>query len=131
MTIETHIAQQVEAKLLEPEGQALDATRRADGEFYARYLADDTVAILPNGVFDKEAVVAAMSSADNSMRSTGVSEVRAIAFGADCGLVTYRASYPTGDVLVSSLYLDRDGTWRGDFHQQTPRRLFGAALTLS
>jgi len=111
---------EVRAQLLELKDQALAATQRADGDFYREYLADDTLAITPFGVFGKEQVVAQMSTPSSSFRSIAVTDVRAFPYTADCGLVTYRASYPSGDVLVSSLYLKRNGTWQGVFYQQTP-----------
>ncbi len=120
MNIDPHAAQQVESKLLELKDQALEATKRADGDFYRRYLADDTIAIVPYGIFNKQQVVEQMSSSANPLRSSAVTDVRAIALSSDCGLVTYRASYPSGDVFVSSLYLKRDGVWQGVFYQQTP-----------
>ena len=40
----------------------------------------------------------------------------------DCGLVTYRAGYASGTVLVSTVYLRRPEGWRGVLYQQTPVR---------
>ena len=53
---------EVRAQLLALKDQALAATQRADGDFYRGYLADDTLAITPFGVFGKEQVVAQMST---------------------------------------------------------------------
>ena len=120
MTIDAHTSEEVRRRLLELKDQALAATRRADGGFYRGYLAEDTLAITPFGVFGKEQVVAQMSTPSSSFRSSAVTDVRAFPYTADCGLVTYRASYPRGDVWVSTLYLRRDGIWQGVFYQQTP-----------
>ena len=120
MTLDADTTEDVRAQLLELKDQALAATKRADGVFYRGYLADDTLAITPFGVFGKEQVVAQMSTPASSFRSSAVTDVQAIPYAADCGLVTYRASYPTGDVLVSTLYLKRVRTWQGVFYQQTP-----------
>ena len=52
----------IEATLRSLKDQALAATRDRDQTFYRGYLADDAVAILPAGEFDKTAVVAALGS---------------------------------------------------------------------
>jgi len=46
---------EVEAALRALKDQALAATRDRDRDFYRAYLADDAVAVLPAGVFDKAA----------------------------------------------------------------------------
>jgi hypothetical protein len=120
MTLDAHTTEDVRRQLLELKDQALAATKRADGDFYRGYLADDTLAITPFGVFGKDQVVGQMSTPSSSFRSSAVSDVQAIPYTADCGLVTYRARYPSGDVLVSTLYLRREGAWQGVFYQQTP-----------
>ena len=61
-----------------------------------------------------------MSSPAPPLRASAVADVRAIPLTATCGVVTYRATYPSGDVLVSTLYLERDGRWQGVLYQQTP-----------
>ena len=71
-------------------------------------------------MFGKDEVVAQMSTPSSAFRSTAVTDVRAFPYTADCGPVTYRPSYPSGDVSVSTLYLKRDGIWQGVFYQQTP-----------
>jgi ketosteroid isomerase-like protein len=112
--------------LLRLKNDALSATQRADGEFYAGYLADDAVAITPYGVFDKAAVVAQMSSPSSSFKSESVDDVRAVELSPTSGVVSYRAHYPArGDAAATSVYVttvyrrDPDG-WKGVVYQQTP-----------
>jgi uncharacterized protein (TIGR02246 family) len=118
----------VAATLLALKDQALDATKRHDGAFYRDYLADDATAIVPVGVFGKEAVVAAMSTPGGGFQATSISDTQARVLGPDIGLVTYVATFPAPDggpdtaVFVTTLYQRRDGTWKGVLYQQTPLR---------
>lgn len=118
--IDTERAAAIERELIALKDAALDATRRGDGAFYDRYLAEDAVAIVPRGAFGKAEVVGQMAAAAGAFRSLAVEQVRAVALADDCGLVTYRARYPHGDVLVSTVYLRRAGSWKGVLYQQTP-----------
>jgi hypothetical protein len=110
----------IEQELLALKDAALAATQRADGAFYADYLDDAAIAIVPFGVFDKAAIVAQMSSPKSAFRSTAIEDTRALALTADTGLVTYKATYPTGQVMVTTVYVKKAGRWKGVFYQQTP-----------
>jgi uncharacterized protein DUF4440 len=110
---------EIEEQLLRLKSEALEATKRRDGEFYDRYLSEDAVAITPYGVFDRQAIIAQMSSPASTFASTGTDDVRAFVLSDSSGVVTYRAHYPSGDVMVTTAYrLERDG-WRGVVYQQT------------
>ena len=117
----------VTAELLELKTQALAATKAADGDFYRGYLHDDAIAITPYGVFDKEAVVAQMSSPRSSFASDAIDDTRAFVLTDDSGLVTYRATYPPAEqggkprvVFVTTVYKRYADGWKGLFYQQTP-----------
>jgi ketosteroid isomerase-like protein len=117
--------------LIRLKNEALAATQRADGDFYAGYLADDAVAITPYGVFDKAAVVAQMGSTSSSFKSESVDDVRAVELSPTSGVVSYRANYAArGDAPATSVYVttvyrrDADG-WKGVVYQQTPVRAAG------
>ena len=114
----------IEAKLLALKDAALAATKRADGAFYRGYLADDAVAVVPAGIFDKEQVVSAMAQG-SAFRSRNVQDVRATALSPESGLVTYRATFEGRDgklseVFVTTVYERREGVWQGILYQQTP-----------
>lgn len=110
-------------ELLSLKEQALEATKRKDGEFYRHYLADDAVAVVPFGVFDKEAIIKMMSG-DSPFRSLEVSDTQVIELTPETGIVTYRASFKTGGdaqstVFVTTVYAKIKGEWKGVFYQQT------------
>jgi len=109
-----------EATLRSLKDQAIAATRDRDHDFYRGYLADDAIAILPAGVFDKAAVVAALGAAQVPFQSSAITDTQVMLLGADAGVVTYRATLPTGVVLVTTVYARRDGRWQGVLYQQTP-----------
>lgn len=115
----------VESTLLSLKDKALTATRDRDQDFYRGYLADDAVAVLPAGVFDKNAVVASLGAQKVPFQSTKIEDTRVMVLGEDAGVVTYRATLPIGVMLVTTVYARRDGTWQGVFYQQT--KLEGAA----
>jgi uncharacterized protein (TIGR02246 family) len=112
--------------LLTLKDQALDATKRGDGDFYRGYLADDAVAVVPAGVFGKDAIVGAMSAPAGRFSSSSVTDTRVTVLGPDTGLVTYVATFPDPSggpdtrVFVTTVYLRRDGAWKGVLYQQTP-----------
>jgi hypothetical protein len=117
----------IAGELLELKDRALAATKAADGEFYRGYLHDDAIAITPYGVFDKEAIVAQMSSPQSSFASESVDDTRAIVLSKDSGLVTYRATYPPAEpggnprvVFVTTVYQRGPAGWKGVVYQQTP-----------
>lgn len=112
----------IQTELLRLKDAALAATKRADAEFYADYLHDEAIAVTPFGVFDKAAIVAQMSSPSpsSSFVSDAVDDVRAIELSDSSGLVTYRASYPSGDVMVTTVYRRESDGWKGLLYQQTP-----------
>jgi hypothetical protein len=111
-------------ELLHLKDQALEATKRGDGEFYTGYLSDDAVALTPMGKLPKPAIVKAMSGA-SPFRSLGVDDVEARLLSPDMGLVTYTARYAKPDggetsMLTSTLYRRTGKAWKGVFYQQTP-----------
>ena len=90
---------EVEATLLSLKDQALTATRERDQDFYRGYLADDAVAVLPAGVFDKTAVVAALGAPQVPFQSSKIEDTRVVVLGPDTGIVTYRVLYQQTPLL--------------------------------
>lgn len=116
----------IEKVLLSLKDQAIEATKRMDGDFYRNYLADSAVAVTPFGTFDKETIVKQMSG-DSPFRSVGVEDTRVIVLTQGSGIVTYKALFEsvTGEkrtfqVFVSTVYAKINGQWKGVFYQQTP-----------
>ena len=110
----------VTSELLALKDQALAATKARDQDFYDGYLADDAIAILPAGVFDKTAIVAALGAPTVPFQSSEIKETRVVVLGPDAGVVIYRATLAAGDVMTTTIYARRDGVWRGVLYQQTP-----------
>jgi hypothetical protein len=110
----------VTAELLALKDQALAATKTRDQDFYRGYLADDAIAILPAGVFGKAAIVAALGAPAVPFQSSEIKDTSVVVLGPDSGLVTYRATLATGDVMTTTVYARRDGVWQGVLYQQTP-----------
>ncbi|HEX2621140.1 MAG TPA: nuclear transport factor 2 family protein [Phototrophicaceae bacterium] len=114
------------AQLLALKEQALEATRRQDADFYRHYLSDDAIAVVPFGIFDKEAIVRQMSRKNSLFRSAKIDDTRVFVQSEDSGYVTYRATFegsrgePTSSVFVTTLYARINGEWKGIFYQQTP-----------
>ncbi|HSB02177.1 MAG TPA: nuclear transport factor 2 family protein [Anaerolineales bacterium] len=68
----------IEETLLSLKEQALGATKNRDADFYDNYLTDNAIAIVPFGVFTKEAIVQQMASPNSAFRSTKVEDTRVI-----------------------------------------------------
>jgi len=125
VSLPTTTQENVEAELLHLKEQALEATKRKDGAFYRNYLADDAIAVVPFGIFNKEQIVDLMAG-DSPFRSLQVNDTQAIVLTPDSGYVTYRATFPAnGDkpassVFVTTIYKKINSEWKGVFYQQTP-----------
>ena len=116
----------IKSILLNLKDQALEATKRADADFYNGYLDDNAIAIVPFGIFDKKAIVQQMGSANSKFKSSRIDDTKAIVLTPECGIVTYKATYKkedgksTFEVFVTTVYAKIDGAWKGVFYQQTP-----------
>jgi len=121
----------VKATLLSLKEQALEATKRKDGDFYRHYLADDAIAVVPFGIFDKKAIVKLMAG-DSPFRSLQVEDTQVIELTPESGVVTYRATFkadgkPESTVFVTTIYAKINDEWKGVFYQQTPLQQAGAS----
>ena len=117
--------EKIKSILLGLKDQALEATKSSDGDFYQKYLADDAIAIVPFGVFNKKAIVDQMGSGHSPFKSLRVDNTQAIVLTPESGLVTYKATYEQEDktqleVFVTTVYAKIKDEWKGVFYQQTP-----------
>jgi hypothetical protein len=106
--------------LLDLKEQALAATRDRDGAFYERYLADDALAVVAAGVFDKAAIVALMSDPSGPLEASAIGGVRTWDLGSNAGAVTYVATYAERHLFVTTTYRRTSSGWQGVLYQQTP-----------
>lgn len=112
--------------LLTLKEQALDATKNSNTAFYQSYLSDDAIAIVPFGVFNKDALVQQMGSSNSPFQSKRIDDTRVIVLSPESGIVTYKATYESKSdqkeftVFVTTVYSRIDGKWKGVFYQQTP-----------
>ena len=123
--IKNIIMNDIKSILLDLKEQALAATKNADANFYQNYLDDHAIAIVPFGIFDKNAIVQQMGSANSNFKSSRIDDTRAIVLTPESGIVTYKATYEKGDkkafeVFVTTVYAKVRGEWKGVFYQQTP-----------
>jgi hypothetical protein len=115
---------EIEAVLLALKAAAIRAHEKGDVAFYAEYLADDAIGVTPQGVLDKQQILAMLRSG-GGFRASKIEDTRAIALSDDAGMVTYRAwletpEWPAREVFVSTLYRRYADGWKGVFYQQTP-----------
>ena len=96
---------------------------RGDGDTYRRHLAEEAVVVVPGAVLDREGCAAAID-ATPAWDECEISDARSIAVGESGAILSYRWRSRRGDVLytatMSSVYVERDGSWRLVLHQQTP-----------
>lgn len=115
---------EIEAVLLALKAAAIRANEKGDVAFYAEYFADDAIGVTPQGVLDKQQILAMLRSG-GGFRASKIEDTRAIALSDDAGMVTYRAwlensEWPAREVFVSTLYRRYADGWKGVFYQQTP-----------
>jgi hypothetical protein len=114
---------EIEAVLLALKAAAIRANEKGDVAFYAEYLAEDAIGVTPQGVLDKQQILAMLRSG-GGFRASKIEDTRAIALSDDAGMVTYRAwlensEWPAREVFVSTLYRRYADGWKGVFYQQT------------
>ena len=116
----------IEETLLSLKEEALEATKNRDADFYNNYLADHAIAVVPFGIFTKEAIVQQMASPNSAFRSTKIEDTRVMVLSEDSGVVTYKATFESMkdgkpfEVFVTTIYAKISGIWKGVFYQQTP-----------
>jgi hypothetical protein len=97
------------------------ATSTADA--YRRHLAQDAVVIVPGGVLDRDACIAAIESSP-AWDAFEITDARTLPLGPDAAVLTYhwhaRRADDVYQATLSSVYGRRDGSWRLVLHQQTP-----------
>jgi uncharacterized protein (TIGR02246 family) len=103
---------------------AIKASAKNDRDFYSSYLADDAVAIMPQGVFGKADVLKSMQGTRAPFSANRIEDTEIKVLSPDAAVVTYRAIYarPEGEaaVMATTVYRrGRDG-WQGVLYQQTP-----------
>ena len=95
-----------------------------NGEYYQEHMAADGLCVLPVGVLDKKATVAAIAQAD-PWHDFEFTEVTTLDLGDDEAALCYRAEASRDDgegylALTSSVYTRIRGKWKLALHQQTP-----------
>jgi hypothetical protein len=96
----------------------------AGAEFYDAFLTDDAIMVVPVGVMDRDACIAAFAAAAPWSRFE-LADMRVLPLGEEAATVVYRATaqregHPEYTALMSTSYVRRDGEWLIAFHQQTP-----------
>jgi hypothetical protein len=90
---------------------------------YRRHLAEEALMVLPDGVLDRDACIAAIE-ASPGWDELEISDARTLALADDAAVLTYSWRSRRGETsytaLMSSVYARRDGAWRLVLHQQTP-----------
>lgn len=99
-----------------------EALKRKDWDAFAAMLADDHVAVWPEGVIDKAAAVAGIRGAD--FTGATVSDWREVKLSPNAALVTYLVKGPPPGFgpdgeRHSSIWVNRGGRWLAVFHQGT------------
>jgi hypothetical protein len=111
--------------LLAREEEAWRALAAGTGaDFYRRNLTDDALMVFPFGVLDRAATIAAIEAAP-PWAWFRIDEPKVVRLAADAALLTYRATAQrTGQApytaWMTTVFVQRDGTWKTAFHQQTP-----------
>jgi hypothetical protein len=119
------IMEDVTAVMIELKEQALEATKKQDGQFYEQYLADTAIAVAPSGVYHKDDIIQLMSAPNPHFKSIAIKDTKTIVLSAESGMVTYIAVYENVstkqqvEMFVSTVYAKIHHEWKGVFYQQT------------
>ena len=110
------------------EKAAWEALRTKNYDAFAALLADESIEVEPNGVFDKAGTVKGVSQIDFSKAQT--SEFKSTPFNMDAALVTYlvRMPGPAPAERHATIWAKRGGKWLAVFHHGTPVRAAAASM---
>lgn len=123
------LSEETKAQLLRLEDEMWAANRRGDAEAFRRLVAEDGIAVAAFGVFAKDAIVAQAAENLNPVRQSKLEDVRVLAGGTGCGIVTYRAEIDAEhagrpvhlSVYATTVWRRQHGDgWMAVLHQQTP-----------
>lgn len=100
-----------------------------NGDFYRERFADEGRLVFPIGVLTREQAIPAVDASE-PWASFRFDSARLIEISDDAAVLTYRATANrTGEtphnLLISSVYVRRDGEWKMLLHQQTPLQAAG------
>ena len=117
----------LDATLIDLETRSWEAWKARDASYFESFLSDDHVEVGFTGVTDKKTVLASVATSNCAVHSYSVSDFRAHRLTPDVALLTYRAAQDTtcgswkvpSPVVVSSLYVRRNGRWQNFAYQQT------------
>ena len=107
------------------ETEVWQALADGDGDADGRLLSDDFLGVYTVGFADREAHVAQLAGGP-TVTEFSLAEARLMVLADDMVLLAYRAQFtrPGDDaaeeVLISSIWCERDGTWVNIFSQDTP-----------
>src|ERR1043165_435311 len=98
-----------------------EAIKSHNYDAFGSYLADDSMEIEMDGVYDKAGSVKGVQGFDASKAT--LSDWKTVKFDDDASVVTYKVTIPgekpdTG--YHSTIWIKRDGKWRAFFHMGTP-----------
>jgi hypothetical protein len=108
---------------IEKEKQVWDALKRKDYDGFASMLADDSLEVESDGVYDKAGSVNTVKQFDFS--SASLSDFKVVKLDDDAALVTYlvkaaaKGFDPNGE-RHTTIWANRNGKWLAVFHQGTP-----------
>jgi hypothetical protein len=98
-----------------------DAFKRKDFDAFGSYLANDSVEVEADGVFDKAGSIKGVQGMDFS--KVTLSDWKTVKFDDDASLVTYTVKIPgmkPDTEYHSTIWINRNGKWQALFHMGTP-----------
>jgi hypothetical protein len=114
-----------EDSLIELEHEGWRALSEGAGaDFYDRHLTENAMMVFPGMIMTRQESIEAMRAAP-PWKSFRIEDPKVVSLTADSALLTYRATaqregHAQYSALMTSVYLNQDGTWKMVFHQQTP-----------
>ena len=100
-----------------------EAIKSRNYDAFGSYLADTSIEIEPDGVFDKAGSVKGVQGFDAS--KSELSDWKTVKFDDDASVVTYKVKVPGMKPEVghhSTIWVKRDGKWHAFFHMGTPEQ---------
>lgn len=97
-----------------------DALKTKNYDGFAAALANESIEVEPNGVWDKAGTMRLIRGFDFSRAE--LSDFKAVPFDRDAALVVYKVKLPGPEPgeYHSTIWANRDGKWMAVFHQGSP-----------
>lgn len=119
----------LKAKLVAIEKSLWEGWKNKDAKPFEKNIAEDSVTINVQGISSGKAqIIKDITTSDCDVKSFSLADVVVHHLAKDAAMLTYKAAQDAtckgqkvpGEVYVSAVYVNKDGSWKSTSYQETP-----------